>query len=152
MHNSSMIMQAMGRRQAPAQQHMFSNKSIPYLIEESIRICMDIEDVDSVLSSAAASASASSQHQSSDRPPIDGAELHRLHSRRQSLLDALADSLDMIENPADQSDTSHLIYTFIQHRQGRLLLFRSLLLMRGQQQYIHQVIAILLIDISVLIK
>ena len=50
-HDTYAAEQEQQQQQASAEQHMFSNKSIPYLIEESIRICMDIEDVDSVLAS-----------------------------------------------------------------------------------------------------
>lgn len=119
--------------QLPAKTNIFNNKSIHYLIEEGIRVLMDIEDIDSVMSST-----------------TDENERNTLTQRRHLLVDAIADSLDIIDNPADTADTNHLLYTFVQYSTGRLLLFRSLLLMQ-QTNYTSQIIAILLIDIYQLI-
>ncbi len=66
---------------------MFAQRSLAFLIEECIRVIMDLEDVDSILISLGA------PHASEDAASI--AERIRLRHQRHALCARLLDSLDL---------------------------------------------------------
>jgi hypothetical protein len=73
--------------QQPARRSMFSGRALSYLIEECIRVIMDLEDVDSILISLGAP--------SPNEDPSSIAERDRLRAQRHALCSRLLESLDL---------------------------------------------------------
>jgi hypothetical protein len=101
----------------PGERFMFSGHSLDFLIEEGIHCLMDIEDVDSMLISIPPTAPMNSPA---------GFERMRLQQQRAGLVHRLSESLDMNEGTLGEN---HLLFKFAKLPKGRLLIFRSLLIL-----------------------
>jgi len=121
---------------APPRRYMFSSRSISYLIEEGSRSLMDLEDCDSNLLAT----NMNLQYYPQD--PTIQANMHRLQQQREICVQRLVESLDLSEMnlnhllgpalsaDAQQSDYSqHLLFKLANIDKGRVLIFRSLLLL-----------------------
>ncbi len=114
----------------PARTSMFASKALAYLIEEGLRLVMDIEDIDSILISLGP------QHPMENREAV--AERARLRQQRDELCLRVLEALDLELAPTttlpDGSTRSevyavgddHLLYQFGAIKKGRLFIYRAL--------------------------
>lgn len=116
-------------KQEDVKKHMFSVLSLPFLIEEGMRCLMDLEDIDTLISTLESAARF-------DDPNI-AFQLAQLKNQSQQLLIKLGESLEIVDrqfisqdNPfglQQQITQQHLVFRFLQSPKGRLFLHRSLL-------------------------
>jgi hypothetical protein len=114
----------------PARTSMFASKALAYLIEEGLRLVMDIDDIDSILISLGP------QHPMENSEAV--AERARLRQQRDELCLRVLEALDLELAPtvtlADGSTRSevyavaddHLLYQFGAIKKGRLFIYRAL--------------------------
>lgn len=124
----------------PRKSNMFSARTLSYLIEEGYRCLMDLEDVDALLASLA-------PQQFED--PMRAYDRQRLVSQRAELCTRLLESLDLDEihlRMHEVANGDHLIFKFYALPKGRLLIYRSLVLLNPPNTY--QLVDVLMHDLT----
>ena len=124
----------------PRKANMFAGRTLNYLIEEGYRAAMDLEDVDALLASLAPQRF---------EDPSRAFDRQRLIAQRAELCTRLLESLDLDEIHLRMNEVAsgeHLIFKFYAVPKGRLLIYRSLVLLNPPSTY--QLVDVLMHDLN----